>query len=97
MKHKYEITVKQYQTFEFKTEEPINEDDFWSDMYDIGNCEVDSHIVEWKETLPKQETIVKSSHPADTEADSLQTLVNVLWDYISEKDIPEITKRLEGE
>ena len=31
-----------------------------------------------------------------TEAeDSLQELIDILWDYVSEKDIPEITERLE--
>lgn len=97
MKHKYEITVKQYQMFELETEEPITEDDFWSDMYDIGNCELDSHIIEMKETVGDVETTMKSTHPADGEAESLQTLINILWDYVSEKDIPEITKRLEEE
>ena len=31
------------------------------------------------------------------ERDGLQKLIDIMWDYISEKDIPEITKRLEEE
>lgn len=112
MKHKYEIVVKQYQMFELETEGPITEDDFWSDMYDIGNCELDSHIIEMKETVGDVETTMKSTHPADRwemnksenretklrqDNKSLQSLIDVLWDYVSESDIPEITKRMEEE
>ena len=97
MKHKYEITVKQYQMFKLELDSPIDEDDFWSDMYDIGNCDLDSHIVQWEETIKPSNIVVKSIHPADREAESLQTLIDILWDYVSEKDIPEISKRLEEE
>ncbi|OUW68838.1 MAG: hypothetical protein CBD62_01065 [Candidatus Pelagibacter sp. TMED202] len=31
------------------------------------------------------------------ERDGLQKLIDIMWDYISEKDIPEISKRLEEE
>tara|TARA_B100001063_G_C16697212_1_gene520504 strand:- start:968 stop:1261 length:294 start_codon:yes stop_codon:yes gene_type:complete len=97
MKRKYKIVVKQYQMFELETDRPITEDDFWSDMYDIGNCELDSHIVEWKETIKPSTKVVKSTHPADKQSESLQTLIDILWDYVSESDIPEITKRMEEE
>ena len=32
-----------------------------------------------------------------SESESLQKLIDIMWDYISEKDIPEISKRLEEE
>ena len=32
-----------------------------------------------------------------SEAESLQKLIDIMWDYISESDIPEISKRLEEE
>jgi len=32
-----------------------------------------------------------------SEVERLQNLVDILWEYISEKDIPEISKRLEEE
>jgi hypothetical protein len=32
-----------------------------------------------------------------SEVERLQKLVDILWEYVSEKDIPEITKRLEEE
>ena len=31
------------------------------------------------------------------ERDELQKLIDIMWDYISERDIPEISKRLEEE
>jgi len=105
-KYKYEIVVKQYQMFEFETDEPITEDDFWSDIYNISDCDLDSHVIEMKETVGDIETTMKSTHPADKwekermlekARESLQSLIDVLWDYVSEKDIPEITKRLEEE
>ena len=105
-KYKYEIVVKQYQMFEFETDEPITEDDFWSDFYDIGNCDLDSHVIEMKETVGDIETTMTSTHPADKwekermlekAKESLQSLIDILWDYVSEKDIPEISKRMEEE
>ena len=99
MKRKYEIVVKQYQTFEFDWDydTPLTEEIFWNDVYNISDCDLDSHVVEWKETIPEQETVIESTHPADAEAKSLQSLIDVMWDYISEKDIPEITRRMEEE
>tara|TARA_B100001939_G_scaffold297327_1_gene271737 strand:- start:563 stop:874 length:312 start_codon:yes stop_codon:yes gene_type:complete len=103
MKRKYEIVVKQYQMFEFDWDydTPLTEDIFWNDVYNISDCDPDSHIVEWKEIIPEQETVIESTHPADNTLEkaqeSLQNLIDVLWDYVSEKDIPEITKRLEEE
>ena len=32
-----------------------------------------------------------------SEVERLQKLVDILWEYVSDKDIPEITKRLEEE
>lgn len=32
-----------------------------------------------------------------SEVERLQKLVDILWEYVSEKDIPEISKRLEEE
>ncbi len=32
-----------------------------------------------------------------SEVERLQKLVDIMWEYISEKDIPEISKRLEEE
>lgn len=32
---------------------------------------------------------------AEKRGDSLQELIDILWDYISENDIPEISRRLE--
>ncbi len=99
MKRKYEIVVKQYQMFEFDWDydTPLTEEIFWNDVYNISDCDPDSHIVEWKETIPEQETVIESTHPADRAQESLQNLIDILWDYVSEKDIPEITKRLEEE
>ncbi len=99
MKRKYEIVVKQYQTFEFDWDydTPLTEEIFWNDVYNISDCELDSHVVEWKETIPEQETVIESTHPADKEVAGLQSLIDIMWDYISEKDIPEITKRMEEE
>jgi len=103
MKRKYEIVVKQYQMFEFDWDydTPLTEDIFWNDVYNISDCDPDSHIVEWKEIIPEQETVIESTHPADNTLEkaqeSLQNLIDILWDYVSEKDIPEITKRLEEE
>lgn len=103
MKRKYEIVVKQYQVFEFDWDydTPLTEEIFWNDVYNISDCDLDSHIVEWKEIIPEQETVIESTHPADNTLEkaqeSLQNLIDILWDYVSEKDIPEITKRLEEE
>tara|TARA_A100001201_G_scaffold141971_1_gene138834 strand:- start:1322 stop:1633 length:312 start_codon:yes stop_codon:yes gene_type:complete len=103
MKRKYEIVVKQYQTFEFDWDydTPLTEEIFWNDVYNISDCDLDSHVVEWKEIIPEQETVIESTHPADNTLkkaqESLQNLIDILWDYVSEKDIPEITKRLEEE
>ena len=46
---KYFVAVQQMQYFEIVVEEedlPLTEDTFWEDYYDIGNCELDSSIVE---------------------------------------------------
>lgn len=32
-----------------------------------------------------------------SEVERLQKLVDILWEYVNEKDIPEINKRLEEE
>jgi|TARA_B100001094_G_C17531222_1_gene484715 hypothetical protein len=32
-----------------------------------------------------------------SEVERLEKLVDILWEYVSEKDIPEISKRLEEE
>ncbi len=32
-----------------------------------------------------------------SEVESLQKLIDIMWEYISESDIPEISKRLEEE
>ena len=106
MKHKYEIVVKQYQMFEFETDGPITEDDFWSDFYNISDADLDSHVIEMKETVGDITTIMESTHPAEKwekermlekARESLQNLIDILWDYVSEKDIPEISKRMEEE
>ena len=108
MKRKYEIVVKQYQMFEFEWNQdmPLTEDIFWNDVYNISDCDLDSHIIEMKETVGDIQTTVTSTHPADKwereimlekAKESLQSLIDILWDYVSEKDIPEITKRLEEE
>ena len=99
MKRKYEIIVKQYQTFEFDWDydTPLTEDIFWNDVYNISDCDPDSHIVEWREIIPEQETVIESTHPADREAESLKSLIDIMWDYISEKDIDEISRRAEEE
>ena len=100
MKRKYEITVKQYQMFEFEWNQdmPLTEDIFWNDVYHLGSdVDIDSSIVEWKETVEHQETVIESTHPADSEAKSLQRLIDIMWDYISEKDIDEISRRAEEE
>ena len=105
-KYKYEIVVKQYQMFEFETDEPITEDDFWSDIYNISDADLDSHVIEMKETVGDVTTIMESTHPAEKwekermlekARESLQNLIDILWDYVSEKDIPEISKRMEEE
>ena len=99
MKRKYEIVVKQYQMFEFDWDydTPLTEEIFWNDVYNIGDADLDSHVVEWKEIIPEQETVIESTHPADREAKSLQSLIDIMWDYISEKDIDEISRRAEEE
>ena len=46
---KYFVAVQQMQYFEIEVEEddlPLTEDTFWDEYYDIGNCELDSTIVE---------------------------------------------------
>jgi hypothetical protein len=46
---KYFVAVQQMQYFEIVVEEedlPLTEDTFWEEYYDIGNCELDSTIVE---------------------------------------------------
>ena len=48
---KYFVAVQQMQYFEIVVEEedlPLTEDTFWEDYYDIGNCGLDSTIVEMK-------------------------------------------------
>ena len=80
-KYQYQITVKQYQMFDFETNEPIDEDIFWNDVYNLGSdVEIDSAIVEWKETIPHQETVIESTHPADSQLEkakeSLQNLID---------------------
>lgn len=108
MKRKYEIVVKQYQMFEFEWNQdmPLTEDIFWNDVYNIGDADLDSHIIEMKEIVGDVETTVTSTHPADKwekermleEArKGLQSLIDILWDYVSEKDIPEISRRMEEE
>ena len=93
MKHKYEITVKQYQMFEFETDEPINENDFWSDMYDIGNCEVDSHVIEWKETVEPKTAEKKSS----SDDEYLRKGLDVALELLSDADLQEWNARMEKE
>jgi len=108
MKRKYEIVVKQYQMFEFEWNQdmPLTEDIFWYDVYNISDCDLDSHIIEMKETVGDIQTTVTSTHPADKwereimlekAKESLQSLIDILWDYVSEKDIPEISRRMEEE
>ena len=67
MKRKYEIVVKQYQMFEFEWNQdmPLTEDIFWNDVYNISDCDLDSHIIEMKETVGDIQTTVTSTHPAD--------------------------------
>lgn len=43
------------------------------------------------------EKILKERNAFEKEAEGLQKLIDIMWDYISEKDIPEISKRLEEE
>ena len=46
---KYYVAVRQMQYFEIDIDEndlPLTEDTFWDEYYDIGNCELDSTIVE---------------------------------------------------
>lgn len=97
MKYKYEITVKQYQMFEFETDEPINEDDFWSDMYDIGNCDLDSNVVEWKETV-EPNTIVKTVEKKNSSDDEyLRKGLDVALELLSDADLQEWNARMEEE
>ena len=108
MKRKYEIVVKQYQMFEFEWNQdmPLTEDIFWNDVYSVGDADLDSHIIEMKEIVGDIVTTVTSEHPADKwekermlekAKEGLQSLIDILWDYVSEKDIPEISKRMEEE
>lgn len=100
MKHKYEITVKQYQMFEFETYQPITEDDFWSDIYDIGNCEVDSNVVEWKETVEptKPTTIVKTVEKKNSSDDEyVRKGLDVALELLSDADLKEWNARMEEE
>ena len=108
MKRKYEIVVKQYQMFEFDWDydTPLTEEIFWNDVYNISDCDLDSHIIEMKEIVGDVETTMTSTHPADKwekermlekAKESLQSLIDILWDYVSEKDIPEISRRMEEE
>ena len=108
MKRKYEIVVKQYQMFEFEWNQdmPLTEDIFWNDVYNVGDADLDSHIIEMKEIVGDIVTTVTSEHPADKwekermlekAKEGLQSLIDILWDYVSEKDIPEISRRMEEE
>ena len=67
MKRKYEIVVKQYQMFEFdwNHDMPLTEDIFWNDVYNVGDADLDSHIIEMKEIVGDIVTTVTSEHPAD--------------------------------
>lgn len=47
-KYKYTIKVKQYQLFEFESDTPITEEEFWEKIYDIGSADLDSNIIEWE-------------------------------------------------
>ena len=108
MKRKYKIVVKQYQMFEFdwNHDMPLTEDIFWNDVYNVGDADLDSHIIEMKEIVGDIVTTVTSEHPADKwekermlekAKEGLQSLIDILWDYVSEKDIPEISRRMEEE
>ena len=108
MKRKYEIVVKQYQMFEFEWNQdmPLTEDIFWNDVYNVGDADLDSHIIEMKEIVGDIVTTVTSEHPADKwekermlekAKEGLQSFIDILWDYVSEKDIPEISRRMEEE
>tara|TARA_B100001248_G_C27392442_1_gene463252 strand:- start:1038 stop:1244 length:207 start_codon:yes stop_codon:yes gene_type:complete len=49
---KYYVAVRQMQYFEIDVYEkdlPLDEDTFWDEYYDIGNCELDSTIEEIEE------------------------------------------------
>ena len=50
-------------------------------------------------SLAPKDYIIDTSINGGTmsEAKSLQKLIDIMWDYISESDIPEISKRLEEE
>ena len=58
-----------------------------------------SEILNANLSLAPKDYIMDTSINGGTmsEAESLQKLIDIMWDYISEKDIPEISKRLEEE
>ena len=58
-----------------------------------------SYILNANLSLAPKDYIMDTSINGGTmsEAESLQKLIDIMWDYISEKDIPEISKRLEEE
>ena len=43
------------------------------------------------------EKILNERNAFEKEAEGLQKLIDIMWDYISERDFPEISKRLEEE
>ena len=58
-----------------------------------------SYILNANLSLAPKDYIMDTSINGGTmsEVESLQKLIDIMWDYISEKDIPEISKRLEDE
>lgn len=57
---------------------------------------IQSEILSWLEDL-KFDVEVNTSVDFEKRAENLQLLIDILWDYVSEKDIPEISQRLEEE
>lgn len=96
-KYKYEITVKQYQMFEFEFDSPLTEDQFWSDVYDIGNCDVDSSIINWEETVEPSTIVQVVEKKGSPDNEYLRKGLDMALELLSESDLEEWNTRMEEE
>ena len=96
-KYKYQITVKQYQMFDFETNDPIDEDIFWSDIYNIGDADLDSHVIEWKETVEPKTIVDILEKEVSPEEKYLRKGLDVALELLSDRDLDEWNARMEEE
>lgn len=97
-KYQYKITVKQYQMFDFETNDPIDEDTFWNDIYHLGSdVDIDSSIVEWEETVEPSTIVQVVEKKGSPDNEYLRKGLDVALELLSDRDLEEWNARMEEE